>query len=123
MPSFNDYFESKLNAILPVGDPNELRRYAKTLLTRAERAGEVARKMDASMDEAGLLEGPLAYRLKAEGKQNASDYRRVAAQIQALSDYMERAASNLERDQQVATAAAARFANGKLLEDTRKGSG
>lgn len=120
MPSFNDYFESKLNAILPVGDPNEFRRYAKTLHTRAERAGEVARKMDASIDEAGLVEGPLADRLKSDGKQHANDYRRVAEKIQALSEYMERAATNLEHDQQAAMAAAKRFANGKMLEERAK---
>lgn len=51
----------------PLGDPEEMKRYARWLESRADLFRDIRMRHDSAMNNSGLIEGGLARRLLAEG--------------------------------------------------------
>jgi hypothetical protein len=103
---------------VPVGNPDDMRRYARQLRNRADAYHEAAQAIRGAVADGGLIEGGLANRLKAESETLTSDIDgRLAAQVTALADYLEREATNLAHEQAAQKNALQKLADQLLHRD------
>lgn len=105
----------------PVGNPDEMRRYAGQLRTRANAYANVATATRSALADSGLIAGGFARRAKRLGEHVAQAIEHQQAPHTAqLADYLERAAAKLEADQEAKSKQIKDKANELMQRDLEK---
>lgn len=85
----------------PVGDPEEMRRYARVLRTRAEVYADTAQALRSAVEAGGLIEGRFARRAERAARRIAIQVEtREAPAVMSLAEYLEREAAKLHEEQE-----------------------
>lgn len=118
-----NYLAEAMHAIgdIPAGNPDEMRRYAMQLRSRAYAYHHVAQEIHNAIADGGLIDGGLANRLKSEAQSLTADIDgRLANEVNALADYLDREATNLAHSQEDKKRSLKRLADQLLHRDQQE---